>query len=101
MAQASAMSQQPIPPQVSLRALREMQGITLAKLAADIRSQGVEISAEHINNVELGHRQASGPVMDAWARSLGIRPLHIRQGRELRHWLQGIHADEAELEPAA
>lgn len=93
---------QSIPPQVSLRALREWRGLTLEQLAADIRAQGVEISVIHINNVELGHKQARPQVMDAWARSLGIRPLHVRQGRELRQWLQAISTEDREpLESAA
>lgn len=92
---------QPIPPQVSLRALREMRGLTLEQLAEEIREQGVQISAVGLNNAELGHRQASPAVVDAWARALGIKPMHVRQGRDLRDWVRAIDADEQVLEPAA
>lgn len=95
----------PIPPQVSLRALREWRGLTLQQLANEIRAQGVDISVTALNNAELGHRQASPRVLDAWARALGIRPMHVRQGRDLRQWVRDIDrspsADARELEPAA
>jgi transcriptional regulator with XRE-family HTH domain len=77
----------PIPPQVSLRALRELLGLTLEQVAAAIRDQGVEITATGLNNAELGHRIASEPVMVAWAHALGIRRYHVRNSRELREWM--------------
>lgn len=32
-----------------------------------------------IRNVELGHRKASGPLMTAWAKALGLTPLDVVQ----------------------
>lgn len=86
----------PIAPQVSLRALREVLGYTLEQLAAAIRDQGVEITAIGLNNAELGHKRASEPLMLAWAQALGIRRHHIRQKAELRQWLDAVEAEEAE-----
>lgn len=77
----------PIPPQVSLRAFREVQGITLADLAELIKEQGHEVTADGLNNVELGHKQGSEALMIAWARALGIKRIHVRQASELREWL--------------
>lgn len=85
----------PIPPQVSLRALREWRGLTLEQLADEIRAQGHDVSVTALNNAELGHRQASPRFLDAWARALGIRPSHIRQGRELRQWVNDIERSTA------
>ncbi|GGM26539.1 hypothetical protein GCM10011608_09120 [Micromonospora sonchi] len=82
-----------IPPQVSLRALREWRGLTLEQLAHGIRSQGVAISTIHINNVELGNKQTTATVMTAWARVLGIDPLHIRTDREVRQYLDAVDQD--------
>ncbi|MFG1659010.1 helix-turn-helix domain-containing protein [Micromonospora chersina] len=89
----------PIPPQVSLRALREWRGLTLEQLADEIRAQGHNVSVTALNNAELGHRQASPLLLDAWARALGIRSTHIRQGRDLRQWVDAIDrsADGADL----
>lgn len=77
----------PIPPQVSLRALREAQGLTLAELADLIREQGVEISTDGLNNAELGHRGASEKLMLAWASALNVKRMHIRSSQQLRDWL--------------
>lgn len=93
----------PLPPQVSLRALREWRGMTLEELAQSIREQGVEITVVGINNAELGHRNASEPVMLAWCRALGIKRHLVRQARELREWVTTTDApsETTPLEPAA
>jgi transcriptional regulator with XRE-family HTH domain len=93
----------PIPPQVSLRALREWRGLTLEQLADEIRAQGLDVSVTALNNAELGHRQASPRFLDAWARALGIRTTHIRQGRDLRQWVRDIDSvgQVADLENVA
>lgn len=93
----------PIPPQVSLRALRKALGLTLEQLAEKIRDQDVEISAVGINNAELGHRRVSEPVKVAWAHALGIKPDLIRQGRELRELVTAADAprDATVLDQAA
>lgn len=90
-----------LPPQVSLRAFREWRGLTLDQLADGIRSQGVQISTMHVNNVELGHKQTTPVVLDAWARVLGINPLLIRTDRQVRQFIGALDAERVELEPAA
>jgi len=87
---------------VSLRAFRIWRGLTLEQLAHEIRAQGVEISKIHLNNVELGNKQTTALVMNAWARALGINPVLIRTGREIRQYLEAVDEDQrADLEPAA
>ncbi|MFI2663191.1 helix-turn-helix domain-containing protein [Micromonospora carbonacea] len=91
-----------IPPQVSLRAFREWRGLTLDQLADGIRAHGIDISTNHINNVELGYKQTTAVVMDAWARVLGINPGLIRCDREVRQYLGAVDEDRRTvLEPAA
>lgn len=85
----------PIPPQVSLRALREARGLTLGQLAELITEQGHEVTADGLNNVELGRRQGSESLMLAWSRALGIKRIHVRQAAELREWLAAQMADQA------
>lgn len=77
----------PIPPQVSLRALREALGLTIEQVAQRIRDQGVKLATDSLNNIELGHRKASTRVLLAYAKALSIEPHHIRQGHELRLWI--------------
>lgn len=84
-----------IPPQVSLRALREALGLTLDQLAHGIRAQGVEITKFGLSNIEVGRKRASQQLITAWACALGIKPMHVRQGRELREWLDACDADAA------
>jgi hypothetical protein len=93
LAQDSAMTVR-IPPQISLRALREALGLTMDQLAERIRAQGVEFSKVGVNNVELGHRNASPTVLRAWAKALGVDAMHIRQSPEMLAWLAAVQADE-------
>lgn len=91
-----------MPPQISLRAFREALGLTLDDLAARIGEQGVSVTKYALSNVETGQRRASGRLMDAWARSLNVRPMHIRQDRELRDWMCSWNeSPDSALEPAA
>jgi transcriptional regulator with XRE-family HTH domain len=91
-----------MPPQVSLRALREALGMTLDQVAARIHEQGVDITKFGLCNVELGRRRASARLMEAWARALGINPIHVRQDREIRALIGAVDADNRDvLEPAA
>lgn len=85
---------EPIPPQVSLRVFREHLGITLQQLAADIREQGVPITADGLNNVELGRKPGSEALMLAIARALNIKRLHIRQGSDIRQWVRAVDQPE-------
>jgi transcriptional regulator with XRE-family HTH domain len=77
----------PIPPQVSLRALREALNLDSRQLAEKIKEQGVDVHPDTLLNVELGHKRASERLMLAWARALGIKRHHIRQGDEFLEWL--------------
>lgn len=85
----------PIPPQVSLRVFREARGLTLSDLAELIGEQGHEVTADGLNNVELGRKQGSEALMIAWSRALGIKRIHVRQAHELREWLAAQLASQA------
>lgn len=78
----------PIPPQVSLRALREAVGLDSRQLAERIKEQGIQVHPDTLLNVELGRKRASDRLLIAWARALGIKKVHIRQADELREWLE-------------
>lgn len=56
----------------SLRAIRELKGITVSALAAQ-----AGIKQAHLSNVELGYRRASDEVIKALADSLGVDQLAI------------------------
>lgn len=66
------------PPKVTLRILREAHGLTLPKLAERILEQGVEVSADHLSNCELGWKRPSNALVHAWARALGILPPDVQ-----------------------
>lgn len=65
--------------QVSIRELRKAHGLTLPALANRIGSLGVEVHPDTLSNIELGHKRASEPLMQAWARALNVSPLHLFQ----------------------
>ena len=87
----------PIPPQVSLRAFREALDMTLDQLAEAIKEQGVSITKFGLSNIETGRKRGSRQLMTAWAQALGIKPMHIRQDRELRELVDACD-DDAERE---
>lgn len=68
---------------VTIRALRDAHGLTLPQMAARIAEHGVTVTPDSLSNVELGHKRASKPLMTAWARALGIKPLDVQQHEEL------------------
>jgi len=74
---------QRIPPQVTLRALREMRGLTSPMLAAAIAERGVKVDPDSLLSVELGHKRASNRLLVAWANVLQVNPRDIRQAAEL------------------
>ena len=76
-----------IGPQIPLRALREAHGLTASDLAARITELGVPVVAGSIRNIEAGSKSASPKLMYAWATALGVKPVDIRQGRDLRDYL--------------
>lgn len=90
-----------MPPQVSLRVFREYQGLTLKELAEAITEQGVSITADGLNNAELGRKPISEQLLVAWARALGTKRTHIRTGPELTEWMSAIRADRELARSAA
>ncbi len=66
-------------PQVRIRDLRNAYGLTLVQLAQRIRSQGVDVHADHVGNVELGYKRASPTLLHAWASALRVNPLDVWQ----------------------
>lgn len=92
---------EPLPPQVSLRVFREHLGLTLEELAEEIREQGVPITRDGLNNVELGRRPGSDTLMLALARALKVKRLHIRQAKDIRQWVAAVDHAPRESSPAA
>lgn len=82
-----------MPPQASIRVIREHMGLTLADVAARICEQGVPITGNGLNNAELGRRPVSEPVLNAWARALGIDRHHIHTGPELIRWVTAVQGE--------
>jgi len=90
------MQRSPLPPQVSLRALRQALGLNSRQLAERIAEQGVDVHPDTIINVELGRKRASDQLLRGWARALGIRDhMQIRQADELAEWLTTEFVEEA------
>lgn len=75
---------QRIPPQVTLRAIREAMGLTTPMLAEKISERGINVHPDHLLNVELGRKRASNALLVAWANVLRINPRDIRQAAELK-----------------
>lgn len=65
---------------VRLRELRLSRNWTAAQLAERIGEQGVSITENAIYNVEIGAKQASARLLDAWMRALGADPLNVWHG---------------------
>lgn len=84
---------EPIPPQVSLRALRTHLGLTLDELATRISGLGVSITADGLSNAELGRKPTSEPVLLAWAKALGTDRSLIRTGPELIQLVNAVQAE--------
>lgn len=82
-----------MPPQISLRSLREHQNLTLGEVAAAIRQQGVPITADGLSNAELGRKPASETLLAAWADALGTDRRHIRTGPQLVQWVNAVQAE--------
>lgn len=64
-------------PQVSIRLLRDAHGLTLPALVQRIAEHGVDVTADHLSNCELGWKRPSTPLLHAWARALGITRLDV------------------------
>lgn len=68
---------------VSIRALRDAHGLTQTQMAERIAEHGFDITPQGVCNVETGNKRASKPLMTAWARALGIKPVDVQQHEEL------------------
>ncbi|MFD6565310.1 helix-turn-helix domain-containing protein [Micromonospora profundi] len=86
---------EPLPPQVSLRIFREFVGLTLEQVAENVREQGVPITADGLNNVELGRKPGSDALMLAVARALNVKRIHIRQGAEICEWVDAVRQTQS------
>ncbi len=64
---------------VTVRSIRRAWGLTLPALADRIADLGHSVTADGLNNVELGHRRASDPLLRAWAEALRLHPLDVVQ----------------------
>ena len=82
-----------IPAHVTLRALRDMRGLTSTSLAARLKERGVKVDPDHILAVELGHRRAGNALRVAWADELGISPRDIHFEAELREMVTAASAE--------
>lgn len=72
------LRQKSTPPSVSVRLLREAHGLTLPALARRIEEgSGLNVSADHLSNCELGWKRPSNALLHAWAKALAISPLDI------------------------
>lgn len=72
-------------PQVPIRELRLAHGLSIEQLRERIEVYlGKKPHGDTLRNIELGRRNASRPLITAWAKSLGLNPLDVRQsGDEL------------------
>lgn len=62
-----------------IRDLRLAHGLSVKELIERIGAAGVGVHEDSIRNVELGHKRASAPLMNAWARALGVKTLDVWQ----------------------
>lgn len=70
----------PLGPLVPIRWLRDANGLSVSQLCDRIEPHlGKRPHEDTIRNVELGHKRASGPLLNAWAKALGLTPLDVAQ----------------------
>ena len=81
-----------IPAHVTLRGLREAQGLTAADLAARLAERGVTVGTDHIYDVEVGRKGLSFELRLAWAEALGFAGRDVRTGAELRELVAAADA---------
>lgn len=70
----------PLGPMVRIRDLRLARGLTLKQLAEKIAEHGVQVTEAGLSNVEIGRKQASDRLLDAWAAALASDPLDVWHG---------------------
>lgn len=61
----------------ALRAIRERSGLSVNDLVSLVGEEGERIHADHLRNIELGHRNASPKVTAAIARALRVPTVAI------------------------
>ena len=65
-------------PQVGIRALREAYGLSIRDLMERIEEHGVVVKDDStIRHIEIGRRRPSKPLLNAWAKALGLNPLDV------------------------
>lgn len=70
----------PLGPAVPIRELRMAHGLSIEQTCERIEVYlGKKPHGDTLRNIELGHRKASQPLLNAWAKALGILPLDVRQ----------------------
>lgn len=76
----------PLGPMVPIRELRMAHGLSIEQTCERIEVYlGKKPHGDTLRNIELGHRKASQPLLNAWAKALGLLPLDVKQaGTELR-----------------
>lgn len=68
-------------PSVTIRTLRQAHGLNIPMLVERIAEQGVQVTADHVSNCELGWKIPSNALVHAWARALGITALDVTVAR--------------------
>lgn len=67
-------------PLVPIREVRMAHGLSIEQLRERIEVYlGKKPHGDTLRNIELGHRKASQPLLNAWAKALGLLPLDVRQ----------------------
>lgn len=76
----------PLGPMVPIRELRMAHGLSIEQTCERIEVYlGKKPHGDTLRNIELGHRKASQPLLNAWAKALGLIPLDVQQsGATLR-----------------
>lgn len=82
-----------IPAHVTLRGLREAQGLTAAGLASRLAERGITVGTDHIYDVEVGRKGLSFELRLAWAEALGFGARDVRTGAELRELVAAADAE--------
>jgi len=68
-------------PQVPIKVLRQVHGLTLKDLADRMAEHGVTISEAGLSNIENGNKKPSDRTLAAMASALGVHPLDVWAGQ--------------------
>lgn len=56
----------------ALRVIRERSDLSVRDLVEAIREEGIDVHADHLRNIELGHKQPSPKLLGAIAAALKV-----------------------------